>query len=182
MQVDSLRIELSGKGRKGLEVFRVAEVISTCVRKLKLDLKLRFPKKPRGLAEILAQHISEPGAPPAARSSEVPAWKKLTAEREFSLFSKAGPATPYPSLSPGVSSNSCPLGFPGGASGKEPACQRRRHKRYGFSPWVGKIPLEKGIATHSSILSWRLPWTEEHGGLQSIDLRRVRHDIATQDA
>ena len=93
LQVDSVRIELSGKGRKGLEVFRVAEVISTCVRKLKLDLKVRFPKKPRGLAEILAQHISEPGAPPAARSSEVPAWKKLTAEREFSLFSKAGPAT-----------------------------------------------------------------------------------------
>ena len=31
-------------------------------------------------------------------------------------------------------------GFPGGASGKEPACQSRRHKRHGFNPWVGKIP------------------------------------------
>ena len=31
-------------------------------------------------------------------------------------------------------------GFPGGACGKEPACQRRRHKRCGFNPWVGKIP------------------------------------------
>ena len=31
-------------------------------------------------------------------------------------------------------------GFPGGISGKEPACQHRRHKRRGFSPWVGKIP------------------------------------------
>ena len=32
------------------------------------------------------------------------------------------------------------MGFPGGASGEEPACQCRRHKRYGFDPWVGKIP------------------------------------------
>ena len=35
-------------------------------------------------------------------------------------------------------------------------------------------PLEKGIATHSSILVWRIPWTEEPGGLQG--LQRVRHD------
>ena len=35
------------------------------------------------------------------------------------------------------------MGFPGGASGKEPACQRRRHKRQGFHPWVGKIPQGK---------------------------------------
>ena len=31
------------------------------------------------------------------------------------------------------------MGFPGGASGKEPACQRRRHKRHGFNPWARKI-------------------------------------------
>ena len=37
-------------------------------------------------------------------------------------------------------------------------------------------PLEKGIATHSSILAWRIPQTEEPGGLQSIGLQRVRHD------
>ena len=36
--------------------------------------------------------------------------------------------------------------------------------------------LEKGMATHSSILTWRIPWTEEPGGLQSIALQRVRHD------
>ena len=36
--------------------------------------------------------------------------------------------------------------------------------------------LEKGMATHSSILAWRIPWTEEPGGLQSIGLQRVRHD------
>ena len=37
-------------------------------------------------------------------------------------------------------------------------------------------PLEKGMATHSSILAWRSPWTEETGGLQSLGLQRVRHD------
>ena len=37
-------------------------------------------------------------------------------------------------------------------------------------------PLEKGMATHSSILAWRIPWTEEPGGLQSMGLQRVGHD------
>ena len=50
--------------------------------------------------------------------------------------------------------------FPGGASGKEPACQCRRHKRHGFDSFVGKIPLEEGMATHCSVLAWRTPWTE----------------------
>ena len=38
---------------------------------------------------------------------------------------------------------SCRLGFPGGASGKEPACQCRRHERCRFDPWVGKIPWRR---------------------------------------
>ena len=37
-------------------------------------------------------------------------------------------------------------------------------------------PLEKRMATHSSILAWRIPWTEEPGGLQSMGSQRVRHD------
>ena len=37
-------------------------------------------------------------------------------------------------------------------------------------------PLENGTATHSSILAWRIPWTEEPGGLQSMGLQRVGHD------
>ena len=37
-------------------------------------------------------------------------------------------------------------------------------------------PLEKGMATHSSILAGRIPWTEEPGGLQSMGSQRVRHD------
>ena len=37
-------------------------------------------------------------------------------------------------------------------------------------------PLKKGMATHSCILAWRIPWTEEFGGLQSMRSQRVRHD------
>ena len=46
--------------------------------------------------------------------------------------------------------------------------------------WVRSLgwedPLEDGIATHSSILAWRIPWTEEPGGLQSMGSLRVGHD------
>ena len=46
--------------------------------------------------------------------------------------------------------------------------------------WVrslgGEDPLEEGIATHSSILAWRIPWAEEPGGLQSRGLQRVGSD------
>ena len=41
-------------------------------------------------------------------------------------------------------------------------------------------PLEKGMATHSSILVWRIPWTEEPGRLQSIGSQRVGQDLATE--
>ena len=65
-----------------------------------------------------------------------------------------------------------PVGFTGDASDKEPACQCRIHET-----WVPSLgwedPLEKGMATHSSILAWRTPWTEETGGLQSTVLQRV---------
>ena len=46
------------------------------------------------------------------------------------------------------------LDFPGGVSGKEPACQCRKPKKQGFDPWVRKTPLEEGMVTHSSILAW----------------------------
>ena len=46
--------------------------------------------------------------------------------------------------------------------------------------WVQSLswddPLEKEVATHSSILAWRIPWKDESGGLQSIRLQRVRCD------
>ena len=40
----------------------------------------------------------------------------------------------------------------------------------------GECPLEEEMATHSSILAWRIPWAEEPGGLQSIGLHRVEQD------
>ena len=49
--------------------------------------------------------------------------------------------------------------------------------------WVRSLgqkgPLEKGMATHSSILAWRTPWTEQSGGLPSTGSQRVGHDAAT---
>ena len=60
-------------------------------------------------------------------------------------------------------------GISGGSDGKESACQCRRP---GFDPWVGNIwSLEKGKVTYSSILAWRLSWTEEPGRLQSVGLQ-----------
>ena len=41
-------------------------------------------------------------------------------------------------------------------------------------------PLEKEIGTHSSILAWEIPWTEEPGGLQSMGSQRVRHGLVTK--
>ena len=43
-------------------------------------------------------------------------------------------------------------------------------------------PLQKEMAIHSSVLAWRIPWTEEPGGLQSMGLHRVRHDQACRHA
>ena len=52
-----------------------------------------------------------------------------------------------------------------------------------WETWVRSLgredPLEKEMATHSSILAWRIPWTEEPGGLQSTGSQRVRHDWTT---
>ena len=49
--------------------------------------------------------------------------------------------------------------------------------------WVQSLgqedPLKKEMATHSSILAWRIPWTEEPGGVQSMGSQRVGHDRAT---
>ena len=67
-------------------------------------------------------------------------------------------------------------GFPGGTSGKEAAWQCRRHKRVGS---LGREdPLEEGMATLSSILSWRIPWTEEPGEREFIGLQRVGHNCS----
>ena len=64
------------------------------------------------------------------------------------------------------------MGFPGGSPDKESSCNPGD---------LGSIlgledPLEKGMATHSSILAWRIPGTEEPGGLQSMGSQRVGLD------
>ena len=62
--------------------------------------------------------------------------------------------------------------FSGGTDGNEFAAVQET--------WVGSLsqedPLEKEMATQSSILAWRIPWTEEPGGLQSMGSQRVGHD------
>ena len=58
--------------------------------------------------------------------------------------------------------------------------QMAKHLPVVRETWVRSLgredPLEKGIATHSSILAWKIPWTEEPGGLQSMGSQRVGHN------
>ena len=61
------------------------------------------------------------------------------------------------------------MGFPGGAV-MNPAAKAGDARDTGR-----ENPLEKDMATHSSIFAWKIPWTEEPGELQSIGLQRVRH-------
>ena len=65
---------------------------------------------------------------------------------------------------------------PGSASGKEPACQCRRHKSCGFHPWFGKIPWRRVWQLTPASLPGEIPWTEESGRLQSMGSQRVRHN------
>ena len=60
-----------------------------------------------------------------------------------------------------------PLGFPGGSVVKKSVCCAGDAREMGSIPGWGR-PLEKEMATHSSILAWRILWTDELGGLQSI--------------
>ena len=61
----------------------------------------------------------------------------------------------------------------GGTVGKESACQ---FKRWHFRFLGREDPLREGMATHSSVLAWRILWTEEPGGPQSMGSQRVRHN------
>ena len=69
------------------------------------------------------------------------------------------------------------LRFSGGSVGIEPTCLCRGP---GFDPWVRKICWRRKLSTHSSILDWEIPRTEEAGGLQSMGSTRVRHDFTTK--
>ena len=64
------------------------------------------------------------------------------------------------------------MGFPCGSDDKESTCNTGDP---GLIPGSGRS-LEKGMATHSSILAWKITWTGEPDGLQALGLQRVRHD------
>ena len=64
------------------------------------------------------------------------------------------------------------MGFPCGSDGKEYAAMPKTQVQFQGQ----EDPLEKGMATLSSIHAWRIPGTEEPGGLQSMGLQRVGHD------
>ena len=66
--------------------------------------------------------------------------------------------------------------FPGGASGKEPACQCRRHRRLGFYPWVRKIPWRRAWQSTPAFLPGQSRGQRSLVGYRFIVLRRVRHD------
>ena len=67
-------------------------------------------------------------------------------------------------------------GLPWWLSSKESSCNAGDLQEMQVRSLGQEDPLEKGIATHSSILAWEIPWTEEPGGLQSMGSQRVRHD------
>ena len=62
---------------------------------------------------------------------------------------------------------------------KNPPANAGNIRGSGLIPGSGRS-LEEGTAAHSSSLAWRIPWTEEPGGLQSTGPQRVRHDLATK--
>ena len=66
-------------------------------------------------------------------------------------------------------------GLPWWLSGKESACNAGDTGDTGLILGLGSSP-EEGMATHSSILAWRIPWTEKPGGLQPIESQRIRHN------
>ena len=67
-------------------------------------------------------------------------------------------------------------GLPGSHSGTGPTCPCKRHKRL-WVPFLGwEDPLEKEMASHCNILAWKVPRTEEPGGLQSLGTQKVGHD------
>ena len=59
---------------------------------------------------------------------------------------------------------------------KSLVCLQRR--RPGFNPWVGKILLEKEMATHASILAWKIPWVEGPGGLHPMGVTKSQTQLS----
>ena len=85
---------------------------------------------------------------------------------------------PKSGTSHGISEQKKRRALPKHSSGKESVCQCRRQKRLRFDSSVRKILWRKEMTTSSSILAWKIPWTEEPSGLQSMRSQRVRHNRA----
>ena len=68
------------------------------------------------------------------------------------------------------------LGLRGDARGKEQSCRCRRRNEMWLQPLGREEPLEEKMATHSSILAWRIQQTEEPGGLESVGSQSMGHD------
>ena len=64
--------------------------------------------------------------------------------------------------------------IPGGSAVKNPPARQITQETH--IQFLGQENREEEVVTHSSILAWRIPWTEEPGGLQSMGSQRVRHD------
>ena len=68
------------------------------------------------------------------------------------------------------------MGFPGRSAVKNLSAMKETR----VQSLCQEDPLENEMATHSSILAWRIPWTEEPGGLQSMGSQSVGHNLATK--
>ena len=66
------------------------------------------------------------------------------------------------------------LGLPRWLSGKEPTCSWQETQGMRVQSLGWEDPLEKGMATHSIILAWEIPWTDESGGMQSMGLQKIQ--------
>ena len=99
-------------------------------------------------------------------------WMQLNDSRWHCVELKSQPDVPCPGFCPTELSKN---GLPGGSHRKESVCNAGDP---GSIPGLGRSPGERN-GIHSSILAWRIPWTEEPGGLQSMGSKKVRHCWAT---
>ena len=71
-------------------------------------------------------------------------------------------------------------GYPGGSAVKESSCNAGDAQEIQIRFLGQEDSLEKEMATHSSMPAWKIPWTEEPSGRQSIGSQRIRHGLATK--
>ena len=85
----------------------------------------------------------------------------------------------YNILSPSLLQPHMRKGFPGGSAGKESSWNVGDARSVALIPGSGRSPDGEEIATHSTIFAWKIPWTEEPGGLQSVGLQKSHTWLST---